>query len=568
MPLHRPACLYKNRRSATARHTRSPLQPLFRRPFAIKTMLSLPSIAIDYVLGSPSDAKSVDPNRSRLVGMSVLENGVATYHDHDFAGVLAGFPARHRLYYDATPALAVELHNNLPSGPFDAVRAMLHLVQQPPPPALQVAATPETSLARVHAIHDLAPQLLPRIDTEGLARVYRDIELPVVIPTVVMLAAGLRINRHVLRQIHSNQWARSERARRALAQHAGPRFNPDDNEAVQKLLYQDLALPCTQETRHGNPATAKAVLAQLAPLHPVVGFLREYRDAKPAVDSARAVLDALGEDSIVRGNLDPLGTLTGRYSCSDPPLQALDARVHAAVEAAPGCVLLEADFSQMELRVLAHFSQDQALLAAFEHNEDLHRRTAARVLGIAEDAVTDEQRKLGKTLNFSIVYGQTAYGLVEDLAMPIRRAQALLDAHAAAYPSVAAWIADIHQQANNTGEVRTLYGRRRYLPNIFSASPADAAEARRQAVNSVIQGTAADMLKLALIQLHDVLPDDVKMLLPVHDSVLLQIPEPLVQQTRQIVTDALESPPEGFSVPLKVEVHTGKTWATRKRTSA
>ena len=200
-----------------------------------------------------------------------------------------------------------------------------------------------------------------------------------------MLAAGLRINRHVLRQIHSNQWARTERARRALAQHAGPRFNPDDNEAVQRLLYQDLGLPCPQETRHGNPATTKSALAQLD-LHPAVGLLREYRDAKPAVDSARAVLDALGDGSIVRGNLDPLGTLTGRYSCSDPPLQALDARVRRAVEAAPGCLLLEADFSQMELRVLAHFSQDQALLAAFEHNQDLHIRTAASVLGIAEDA--------------------------------------------------------------------------------------------------------------------------------------------------------------------------------------
>ena len=344
-----------------------------------------------------------------------------------------------------------------------------------------------------------------------------------------------------------------------LPSYAGPRFNPDDNAAVQKLLYQDLGLPHMQETRHGNPATTKSALAQFE--HPAVGLLREYRDAKPAVDSARAVLDALGEGSIVRGNLDPLGTLTGRYSCSDPPLQALDARVRKAVEAAPGYLLLEADYSQMELRVLAHFSQDQALLAAFEHNQDLHVRTAARVLGIPEDAVTAQQRQLGKTLNFGIVYGQTAHGLASDLAMPLQRAQALLEAHKQAYPGVAAWVARVHEQAHNNGEVRTLFGRRRYLPNIYSASPADAAEARRHAVNTIIQGTAADMLKLALIRLHDSLPAAVKMLLPVHDSVLLQVPEPLLEETRQIVTDAMESLPEGFSVPLRVDVQSGKTWA-------
>jgi DNA polymerase-1 len=526
-------------------------------------VLSPAFVAIDYILDSPSDAKKVAANRSHLVGMAVLQNGVASYHDDDFAAVLAGFGDRPRLYYDARLALAVELHNDLPSAPFDDVRAMLHLLQQPPPPALQAATT---SLARVHAIQAIAPQLLHRIDAEGLARVYRDIELPVVIPTAVMLATGLRINRHVLRQIHSNQWARTERARRALVQYAGPRFNPDDNEAVQRLLYQDLGLPYMQETRHGNPATTKVALAHLDP-HPAVGLLREYRDAKPAVDSAKAVLDAL-EGTVVRGNLDPLGTLTGRYSCSDPPLQALDARVRKAIEAAPGCLLLEADYSQMELRVLAHLSQDPALLHAFEHGIDLHIRTAARVLGIAEDSVNDQQRQLGKTLNFGIVYGQTALGLATDLTMPLQRAQALLDAHAEAYPGVAAWIARVHEHVANNGEVRTLYGRRRYLPNIFSASANDVAEARRQAVNTIIQGTAADLLKLSLIRLHTTLHEEVHMLLPVHDSVLFQVREPLVERTRQIVTDAMESLPEGFSVPLEVKLKTGKTWVDCKPVSA
>ena len=225
---------------------------------------------------------------------------------------------------------------------------------------------------------------------------------------------------------------------------------------------------------------------------------------------------------------------------------------------------MEADYSQMELRVLAHFSQDAALLHAFQHDIDLHIRTAARVLGIAEADVTDQQRQLGKTLNFGIVYGQTAYGLADELGVPLHEAETLLAAHAAAYPGVAAWTAAAHQQAANMGEVRTLYGRRRQLPNIYSASDALAAEARRHAVNTVVQGSAADLMKLALVRLHDRLPDEVRMLMPVHDSVLLEVPATKVGETQQILTAAMETVPADFSVPLKVDVHVGQTWADCK----
>ena len=410
----------------------------------------------------------------------------------------------------------------------------------------------------------LLPQLLARIDNEGLGHVYREIELPVAIPTAVMLNTGLRVNQQVLRDIRSNQYSRMEVARRVLRSDAGSYFNPDDAAAVRRLLYNDLGLPCPLETRHGNQAVSRR-LAHLAPLHPLVAHLQTYRDAKSAYDSASGVLAAVDPaTSIVRGNLDPLGTETGRFSCSDPPLQALDKRVRRAIEASPGCVLMEADYSQMELRVLAHFSEDVALLHAFEHDIDLHVRTAAQVLRIPEAAVTDEQRALGKVLNFGIVYGQTAYGLADELAVPLQRAEELLAAHAAAYPGVAAWIAAVHEQARNRGEVRTLYDRRRQLPNIYSASDALAAEARRQAVNAVVQGSAADLMKLALIRLNDALPDGVGMLMPVHDSVLLEVPSSLVEETQQIVVEAMESTPAGFSVPLKVEVKTGRTWAECK----
>jgi len=522
-------------------------------------------VAVDYTLASQLPATFSLGRQVALAGVTVALPGQPPRHHTDVLGILKTLGNRPRIYYDARLALAIELQHNLPSAPFDDVRAMLTLLQQPVPSTLTQAGAPSAaSLTRVAEMLRLFPQLLQRIDNEGLGPVYRDIELPVAIPTAVMLATGLRVNRQVLRDIHSNQYSRMEVARRVLRSEAGSYFNPDDAAAVRRLLYQDLGLPCPLETRHGNQAVSKAALAQLLPLNPLVGELQTYRDAKSAYDSAKAVLDAVDGNSIVRGNLDPLGTLTGRYSCSDPPLQALDKRVRRAIEASPGCVLLEADFSQMELRVLAHFSQDSGLLQAFAHDEDLHSRTAARVLGIPETNITDQQRQLGKTLNFGIVYGQTAYGIAEELAVPLKHAQSLLDAHSEAYPGIAAWITEVHQQALNNGEIRTLYGRRRYLLNIFSASPADVAEARRHAVNSIIQGTAADMLKLTLIRLHEVLPDEVRMLLPVHDSVLCEVPQELVEETRKIVVDAMESVPEGFTVPLKVEVKTGRTWSDCK----
>jgi DNA polymerase I-like protein with 3'-5' exonuclease and polymerase domains len=281
--------------------------------------------------------------------------------------------------------------------------------------------------------------------------------------------------------------------------------------------------------------------------------------------NATALLRQVQPDGRIYADLDPLRTVTGRYSCREPNLQGLSPALRAAVEASPGHLLLEADVSQCELRVLAHFSQDPRLLAAYrDGNVDLHAQTAAAALGIAPEQVTDEQRGIGKQVNFAIVYGMTADSLAQKLAISPIEGQALLDGYFAAYPGVRAWIARVHAAAYEDRQVRTFSGRRRQIPDIRSRDPGEVATAQRQAVNTIVQGTAADLMKLALIRLNDALPDGVKMLLPVHDSMLLEAPESLVEETRRIVVESMESTPADFSVPLRIDTHTGRAWADCK----
>jgi DNA polymerase-1 len=403
----------------------------------------------------------------------------------------------------------------------------------------------------------LAPQLLAQIDAQDLGYVYRQIELPVAIPTAAMSLSGIRVNVEVLEGIRDSHEVQVEIARRRFQDIADPRINLDSSSEVADYLLDELNLPVP-------PRTNNAALRPLAGAHRAVPIIIAYQEHKAVRDAAQALLSHRTPDGQVYAQLDPLGTATGRFSCSRPNLLGLAAPVLQAIEASPGCLLLEADYSQMELRVLAHFSQDAALLHAFQHDEDLHRRTAARVLGIAEEAVNVEQRGLGKTLNFAIVFGMTAVGLADELGRTPQEAEELLAAYHRTYPGIAAWVAAVHEQVAATGEVRTLYGRRRYLPNISSTYDYQVAAARRQAVNTVIQGTAADLLKLALVRLNETLPEKVRMLLPVHDSVLLEVPAELEDETRRIVVEAMQAAPPGFTIPLKVDVTTGRTWAECK----
>lgn len=528
----------------------------------MQTLNQLPPVAIAYDLDGPETAAEVATGRTKVVGLAyAIEGEEPVYVSVDLAGVLSGLGDRPRIYNNAVHSLALEMQNDLPlPSEFHDTHVMQHLLGEEPSSPADISASNGT-LQRAQEILAQYQQLQPRLAAEQLDRVYREIELPVMVPLVAMTLAGCPFDHKALEELKEYHTAQAEIASCQFQEIAGEALNLDDDRAIAEYLHDDLPAQAREKLKL---SVSKAALELFAEIRPGVANILAYREHHRLAKEASDYLNFLDEASCIHAELNSVGTVTGRISAAKPALQSLDARLRKAVAAASGHLLLEADYSQMELCVLAHFSQDTALLDAIQTGADLHRRTAALALGIPEAEVTDKQRQIGKTLNFALVFGQTPHGLAKELGVPIAEAELFLAKYYAGYPGVEAWISTVHQQVASDGEVRTLFGRRRLLPDANSYNQAARAHALRQAVNTIIQGTAADLLKLALIRLHDTLPADVKMLLPVHDSVLLEVPEGLAVETSQIVSDAMEAAPTGFTAPLKVDIKTGRTWADCK----
>jgi DNA polymerase I-like protein with 3'-5' exonuclease and polymerase domains len=484
------------------------------------------------------------------------------------------------VYYDALSGRRAQRRSGRDwSEPFDDLRVAAHLLDENgaldlPSVARRFldgdrigrrpsGATPEACrvdelAAEAQLIRDIwdLGRIPERLAAEGLDFVYREIELPVIDPTILMMERGVRVDVSLLERRHREYEAELERLGEKIKAMAGRPVDPGNADDVRRLLYDDLALPVTQRTADGGPSTGQAVLRALADAHLVIRPLLAFRkvDAlrRSAGDLLRHVDRATGR---VHCTLDPLGTATGRFTCMSPNLQGTPAALKDVLIPADGCALVEADFSQIELRVLAHFSQDPGLLEAFETGGDLHRQTAAALYGISEHAVSGPKRQVGKVVNFSVIYGQTAISLAEELGTSPGQAQQFIDGFFARYPQVRPWIEQVQEEACACGLVRTLYGRRRRFPGLVPGPRADR-RTLRQAVNSVIQGTAADILKLAIGRLHAELPAECRMLLTVHDSVLLEAPAGKAADAAQHVQQLMETPPPRFSVRLQAEVAT------------
>lgn len=520
------------------------------------------SIAVEYVVDGPRTAAAVASGRAMLQAVIIVtpdgEVHTARHHQDPALHLLR---ALHRVYRDAVFGRAVEMRFGLaPPTDFDDVRAMLVLLGERDPDDMTASLDAATDMAR-HMAASVA-RLKARIQAEALDYVYQQIELPVVQPTAEMILNGVGVDAQLLEELLHDSSSQMAKCRAQLCQLAGRNVNPASAEDLGSYLFGELGLPVVEWTSSGHPSTDKLALRQLEGLHPAISVLQSYRRSEAVYNLAKA-LDR--ERSPVTGrvhpHLDPFGASTGRFSCSSPNLQGLPNEVRMAITADPGHMLIELDIAHAELRVLAQMSQDPELLRVFHQDRDVHRETAAALLAIDAEHVSREQRnEIGKRFNFGVSYGQTAYGVAKQLGIPLQEAQDCIERYFRRFQGVRAWIQASQQAAWRTGLPRTLYGRQRRVDRCTSEDASG--HYLRQAINGPVQGTAADWIKMAAARVHRVLPADCRLLLCVHDSLLVQAPTERVAETAAELRRLMEIPPPGFAVPIKAEAKIGASWGS------
>ena len=357
-----------------------------------------------------------------------------------------------------------------------------------------------------------------------------------------------------------------------IQRYAGPGFNPDSPKQLSELLYGTLALDKAgaRKTATGQYSTDEKALSRLASSHPIVPMILDYRAATKLkntyVDKFPALID---EDSRIHTTYGQCFTETGRLSSSDPNLQNIPIRTErgrpirrAFVARDENHVIVSADYSQIELRLMAAFSGDEAMLAAFRRGEDIHRDTAARVFGVLPGLVTPEQRSRCKMVNFGIIYGISAFGLSDRLKIPRKEAAALIDTYFALYPRVKKYMEDAIAQARERGYAQTVLGRRRTLRDINSRNASARQAAERDAINTPIQGSAADLVKLAMVNIDAAMRKAsmrAKMVLQIHDELVFDTFPDEVEALSKLVVEEMEHVIT-LSVPLTVECNHGKNW--------
>ncbi len=533
---------------------------------AIPTGQAGDSVAVDYQVSGERTARAVARGDSRLVGVVLAGQGLPGPHViDDVDAAIRAMGDRPRVYADAIFARTVEKNVGLPlAGSFDDVGVMLRLLDVAGLPAtLNVPSQDQHAPVEVLRLFGELPACLR---ASGLDYVYAGVELPVVDSVVDMTINGMPVDVPTLDQVEAGTSACLDILRFQLADETGCGVRPDNDDDIRAFLYDRCGLPVPFHTAAGHRSVCDDALRQLVDLHPAVALVQSYRTQRHALTTCQNLRRHYCQRTgCVHGLLDPLGAATGRFSCRHPNLHGVPGVVRRAVRARSGMTLVEADISQAEYRVLAHFTHDPGLVAAFQAGDgDLHKQTMALALGKPVEAVTQDERKVGKAVNFGIVYGETEYGLSRQLGVSLAEAHSFIDGFFRGRPAVQDWIESVKQQVRRDGFVQTLSSRRRHLPAIWSSSPAAVAEAERQAVNTIIQGTAADLMKMMLARLHRCLPIDIRMLMTVHDSVLLEVPERKAVEASSIVRSAMESPLPGFTIPIRGDVHTGEDWALCK----
>lgn len=432
--------------------------------------------------------------------------------------------------------------------------------------AVPLADAAQLAGSEACALFALMPLLRAKIEADGSAALFDEVELPLTRVLSRMERRGVRVDAAKLSELSGEYAAELKHIEARIFELAGEEFAVASPKQLQKILFEKLKLPAEKKTRTGW-STDESVLEQLAALHPLPAEVLAWRHlAKLKSTYVDSILRLLSER--IHPIFHQTGAATGRLSASHPNVQnipirtAQGIRVREAFIPAEGCVLLSADYSQVELRVMAHYSGDENLLAAFARGEDIHRRTAAEVNGVAPEAVSDSMRAAAKAVNFGIIYGSSAFGIARQLGVPQSEARRTIERYFQRYQGVRRFLDDTTEQAREAGHVRTLLGRRRYLPDLRSRNRSLRQAAERAAVNSVIQGTAADLIKKAMVAVDAALLArgmESQMILQVHDELVFETPEAEVQALSALVRECMEQVCE-LAVPLLVDVGVGANW--------
>ena len=409
----------------------------------------------------------------------------------------------------------------------------------------------------------------PQMKETGVEKLFYECEMPLIPVLFCMESEGVYVDVHQLKTLKGTIDASIEGIEKEIFSMAGKEFNVNSPKQLSEILFGDLGLPKQRKGKHQGSTNAE-VMEELSLSHPIAQKVLEYRQLEKLRSTYLETLPKqVREDGRVHCRFVQSGTATGRLSCQDPNLQNIPVRTELGKEIRaafkpqfPGWVYVSADYSQVELRLLAHFSKDPTLIKAFQENLDIHAMTASDIFGVPLDKVTPEMRHRAKAVNFGILYGQQAFGLARELRISNAEAQSFINAYFARYKDVQATIDAAKERAHRTGMAETLTGRRRLLPDINSSDFIVRSAQERLAVNTPFQGTAADMIKTAMIALHRWLIQEkmqTKMVLQIHDELVFEAPEHELDILLPRVRSSMESAMD-LIVPLRVEISVGKNW--------
>jgi DNA polymerase-1 len=423
--------------------------------------------------------------------------------------------------------------------------------------------------SRADAALKLAPRLWQELEEVGLAKLARELELPLLPVIAQMERKGVKLDVSALQTISSKVDAECGTKLQGIHQLAGREFNVGSNQQLAQVLYTDLKLPILKKGKTG-PSTDQEVLEKLGEQHALPGAILEYRSLSKLKSTYLDTLPTLvAKDGRIHTTYHQAATATGRLSSSDPNLQNIPVRtelgreIRRAFVAEEGHQLVSADYSQVELRLLAHIAEDPVLIDAFQRDEDIHSRTAAEIFGVPPDQVTREHRRVAKTVNFGIAYGLSPHGLSTRLSIPVEEARDIIERYFTRYAGIRRYLEETVDRARKTGYVETMFGRRRLMADLHAKNRQVAQAAERAAINMPIQGTAADLIKKAMLVVDEALSQQrlrTVMLLQVHDELLFEAPDAEVETVKELARRCMSSVAT-LKVPLKVDVGAGKTWA-------